>query len=167
MEEYVEILRNNNLTERNFGSEIGEDPILAKQNLESLGITPEERSTLLTQQSKEYAEYRAMRDEGNTPSRQKFDDYRTWIEAIDPAAADQVTGVALQSYLEKSNGSEALDFVEQIATDYLASGAGDELLIPLIEGSAKGRAFPKEKARALATKITDADLRSEMLQKLN
>jgi hypothetical protein len=167
MEEYVDILRKNSLTERNFSFEIGDDPTSAKKNLESLGITPEERSILLTQQFKEYAEYRAMRDEGNTPSRQKFDDYRTWIEAIDPAAADQVTGVALQSYLEKSNGSEALDFVEQIATDYLASGAGDELLIPLIEGSAKGSAFPKEKARALAKKITDADLRSEMLQKLN
>jgi hypothetical protein len=167
MEEYVNILRNNNLTERNFSFEIGDDPTSAKQNLESLGITPEERSTLLTQQSKEYAEYRAMRDEGNTPSRQKFDDYRTWIEAIDPAAADQVTGVALQSYLEKSIGSEALDFVEQIATDYLASGAGDELLIPLIEGSARGSVFPKEKARALATKITDAKLRRELLQKLN
>lgn len=167
MEEYVNILRHNNLTERNFGSEIGEDPILAKKNLETLGITPEERSTLLAQQFKQYAEYRAMRDEGNTPSRQKFDDYRTWIEAIDPAAADQVTGAALQDYLEKSNGSEALDFVETIAADYLASGAGDELLIPLIEGSARGSAFPKDKARALATKIKDAELRSGLLQKLN
>ena len=165
MEEYVNILRNNNLTERNFGSEIGEDPILAKKNLESLGITPEERSTLLAQQFKQYAEYRAMRDKD--PSREKFDKCRRWIESIDPAAADQVTGAALQGYLEKSNGSEALDFVETIAADYLASGAGDELLIPLIEGSARGSAFPKDKARALARRINDAELRSGLLQKLN
>jgi hypothetical protein len=167
MEEYVDILRNNSLTERNFGIDIGDDPKSAQANLESLGITPEERSTLLAQQFTELARYRAMRDTGNTPSREKFDDYRKWIEEIDPAAADRATGVALQSYIEKSKTADALDFIEKIATDYHVSGAGDELLIPLIEGSANGSAFPKDRARELATKISDAGLRNELLQKLN
>jgi hypothetical protein len=167
MEEYVDILRNNSLTERNFGLDVGDDPKTAQKNLESLGITPEERSTLLAQQFAELAQYRAMRDTGNTPSREKFDDYRKWVQAIDPATADRATGVALQSYLEKSKNAEALDFIEKIATDYLGSGAGDELLIPLIEGSANGSAFPKASARGLATKITDIGLRNELLQKLN
>jgi hypothetical protein len=52
--------------------------------------------------------------------------------------------------------------------DYHASGAGDELLVPLIEGSANGSIpFPKERARVLATKISDDMLREEMLQKLD
>ena len=52
--------------------------------------------------------------------------------------------------------------------DYHGSGAGDELLIPLIEGSANGSvSFPKDKARGLAMKISDARLREELLQKLN
>jgi hypothetical protein len=108
-----------------------------------------------------------MRDRGNTPSREKFDSYRKWIEAIDPAAADRATGAALQSYVENSKNAEALDFIEKIATDYLGSGAGDELLIPLIEGSANGSAFPKDRARGLAAKVTDDGLRNELLQKLN
>ena len=167
MEEYVDILRNNSLTERNFGLDVGDDPKTAQKNLESLGITPEERSTLLAQQFAELAQYRAMRDIGNTPSREKFDDYRKWVQAIDPAAADRATGVALQSYLEKSKNADALDFIEKVATDYHVAGARDELLIPLIEGSANGSSLPKDKARALATKISDGRLREGMLQKLN
>ena len=143
MEEYMAILKNNSLTERNFGFDIGDDPESARKNLESLGITPEERSTLLVQQFTELAQYRAMRAQGDTPSREKFDDYRKWIQAIDPSAADRATGVALQSYIEKSKTTGALDFIEKFATDYHGSGAGDELLIPLIEGSANGSAFQR------------------------
>lgn len=167
IEEYVGILRNNSLTENNFGIDVGDTPESARKNLESLGITPEERSTLLAQQFSQVAQYRAMRDIGNTPSREKFDDYRQWIAAIDPAAADRATGIALQSYIEKSSNAEALDFIEKIATDYLGSGSRGELLIPLIEGSANGSAFPKDRARELANKITDVKLRNELLEKLN
>ena len=108
-----------------------------------------------------------MRDKGNTPSREKFDDFRKWVQALDPAAADRATGVALQSYLEKSKTSDAQEFIEKIATDYHGSGGGDELLIPLIEGSANGGVFPKDRARVLAMKISDEKLRAELLQKLN
>lgn len=167
MDEYLGILRRNSLTDFAFCRQIDEDPQVIQKNLESLGITPEERSIMLAQPFAELAQYRAMRDTGNTSSREKFDSYRKWIEAIDPAAADRATGVALQSYVEKSKNAEALDFIEKIAADYLGSGAGDELLIPLIEGSANGSAFPKDRARGLATKITDAGLRNELLQKLN
>jgi hypothetical protein len=51
---------------------------------------------------------------------------------------------------------------------YDGSGAGDKLLILLIEGSASGRvSFPKDKARGLAMKISDDNLRVELLRKLN
>jgi hypothetical protein len=168
MEEYMAILRNNSLTEYNFSLSNDNDPKSVQKNLESLGVTPEERSTLMVQQFTELAQYRAMRDKGNTPSREKFDDYRTWIQAIDPSSADRATGVAFQSYLESTKTTGAQDFVEKIANDYHGSGAGDELLIPLIEGSASGKvSFPKDKARVLATKISDDKLREELLQKLN
>jgi len=52
--------------------------------------------------------------------------------------------------------------------DYHGSGAGDELLVPLIEGSANGSIpFSKDRARVMAMKISDDRLREELLQKLN
>jgi hypothetical protein len=168
MEEYMAILRNNSLTEYNFSLSSDNDPKSVQKNLDSLGFTPEERSALMALHFTELAQCRAMRDKGNTPSREKFDEHRKWIQAIDPSSADWATGVALQSYLEKSETTGAQEFVEKIAIDYHGSGAGDELLIPLIEGSANGSvSFPKDRARVLATKISDDRLREELLQKLN
>jgi hypothetical protein len=168
MEEYVAILKNNSLTAYNFSLSNNNDPKSAQTNLESLGFTPEERSTLLAQHFSELAGYCAMRDKGNNPSREKFEEHRKWIQAIDPSSADRATGFALQSYLKKSQTTEAQEFVEKIAMDYHGSGAGDEVLIPLIEASANGSvSFPKDRARVLATKISDDRLREELLQKLN
>jgi hypothetical protein len=168
MEEYMAILKDNSLTEYNFRFDSKNDPKDIQKNMDRLGFSPEERSTLMAQQFAEIAKYRAMRDRGNAPSREKFDDLRARIQAIDPSSADQATGVALQTYLENSKTTGAQDFVEKIATDYHDSGAGDELLIPLIMGSANGSiSYPKDRARVLATKISDDRLREEMLQKLN
>jgi hypothetical protein len=168
MDEYIAILKNNSLTEYNFRFDSKSDPKSVLENLNNLGFTPEERSTLMTQHFAEIAKYRAMGDKFGIPSREKFDAYRARIQAIDPPSADRATGFALQSYLEKSKTTGALDFVEKAAVDYHSSGAGDELLIPLIEGSANGRIpLPKDKARALAARISNERLRAEMLRKLN
>jgi hypothetical protein len=168
MEEYMVILKDNSLTEYNFRFDSDSDPKVVRQNLDSLGLTPEECAILMTQHFAEIAKYRAMREKGNTPSREKFDEYRARMQAIDPSSADRATGFALQSYLEESKTTGAQEFVEKIVMDYHGSGAGDELLIPLIEGSANGSSsFPKDRARVLATKISDARLREEMLQNLN
>jgi hypothetical protein len=168
MEEYMGVLRNNRLTEYNFTLSNDSDPQKVLRNLQNLGVTVDERSTLMVQQFSELAKYRAMRDRGNAPSREKFDGYRQYFQAVDPSSADRATGFALETYLEKSRTAGALDFVERIAMDYHGAGAGDELLIPLIEGSANGNnSFSKERARALATLITDERLRVELLQKLN
>jgi hypothetical protein len=167
MEEYMAILKDNSLTEYNFRFDSDGDPTVARKNLDSLGFTPEECATLVTQHFTELAKYRAMRDKGNTPSREKFDEDRARIRAIVPSSADRATGFALQSYLEESRTTSAQDFVEKVAMDYHGSGAGDELLLPLIEGSANGSIpFPKDRARVLATKIYDDRLREELLKKL-
>jgi hypothetical protein len=168
MEEYMAILKDNNLTEYNFRFDSETDPKVVQKNLDDLGITPEERAILLTQHFADIAKYRSIGDKFGMPSREKFDEYRARIQAIDPASADCATGFALQSYLAESKTTSVQDFVEKVATDYHGSGAGDEILLPLIEGSANGSIpFPKERARVLATKITDQTLREEMLQKLD
>lgn len=168
VEEYMAILRNNSLTEKNFSGDSDNEPKNAQKNLDNLGFTPEERATLLAQDFAEFAQYRAMRDKYGMPSREKFDEQRKWIQAVDPSSADRATGVALQRYLKESNTTSAQDFVEKVAMEYHGSGGGDELLLPLIEGSANGSIpFPKDRARVLATKISDARLREEMLQKLD
>ncbi len=167
MEDYIAILKNNSLTEKNFSGDSDNDPKNARKNLDNLGFTPEERATLLSQDFTDFAQYRAMRDKYGMPSREKFDEQRKWIQAVDPSSADRATGVALQRYLKESNTTSAQAFVEKVALDYHGSGAGDEILVPLIEGSANGSIpFPKDRAQVLATKITDERLREEMLQKL-
>jgi hypothetical protein len=167
VEDYVAILNNNSLTEYNFRFDSETDPKAVQKNLDNLGLTPEERSALLTQHFTEIAKYRSMRDKFGMPSREKFDEYRARIQAIDPSSADRATGFALQSYLAESKTTSAQDFVEKVATEYHGSGAGDEIMVPLIEGSANGSIpFPKDRARVMAGKITDERLREEMLEKL-
>lgn len=167
VEDYMAILKNNSLTEYNFRLDSETDPKAVQKNLDNLGLTPEERSTLLTQHFTEIAKYRTMRDKFGLPSREKFDEIRARIQAIDPSSADRATGFALQSYLAESKTTSAQDFVEKVAMEYHGSGAGDQIMVPLIEGSANGSIpFPKDRARVMATKITDQRLREEMLQKL-
>ncbi len=167
MEDYISILKNNSLTEYHFRFDSETDPKAVQKNLDSLGFTPEERSTLLTQHFAEIAKYRSMRDKYGMPSREKFDEYRARIQGIDPSSADKATGMALQSYLAESKTTSAQDFVEKVAMEYHGSGAGDEIMVPLIEGSANGSIpFPKDRARVMAGKITDGKLREEMLEKL-
>jgi len=167
--EYMALLRKTSVFEYHFRSEYDSDPEKAKGILESFAVTPEERTALLADQFSEFAEYRAMRvNGGGDPRRDEFDANREWVQAVDPSSADQATGVALQAFVKKSNDPESHDFVEKTALDYLEAGAGDQLLVPLIEGSANGsNTFPKDRARGLAAKISDAALRNELLQKLN
>jgi hypothetical protein len=168
MEEYMAILKDNSLTEYHFRFDSESDPKIVQKNLDRLGITPEERSILVTQHFTEIAKYRSIGDKFGIPSREKFNEYRARIQAIDPSSADRATGFALQSYLAESKTTSAQDFVEKVAMDYHGAGAGDEILLPLIEGSANGNIpFSKERARVLATKISDQTLREEMLQKLD
>jgi len=167
VEDYMAILKNNSLTEYNFRFDSETDPKAVQKNLDNLGITPEERSTLLTQHFTEIAKSRAIGDKFGIPSRERFDEARARIQAIDPSSADRATGFALQSYLAESKTTSAQDFVEKVAMEYHGSGAVDELLLPLIEGSANGSIpFPKDRARVMAGKITDERLREEMLEKL-
>ena len=168
-EEYMALLRETSVFEYNFRSEYDSDPDNAKRILDRFAVSPEERAALLADQFSEFAAYRAMRASGGgDPRRNEFDANRKWVQAVDPSAADRATGVALQTFLEKLNNFESYDFVEKTALDYLDSGAGDELLIPLIEGTANGsNTFPKDRAPGLANKITDVTLRNELLGKLN
>lgn len=167
VEDYVAILKNNSLTEDHFRFDSETDPKDVQKNLDSLALSPEERAILLTQHFEELAKDSSTRERYSMPSREKFDKNRARIQAIDPSSADRATGFALKSYLEESNTISAQEFVEKVAMDYHSSGSGDEIMVPLIEGSANGSIpFPKERARVMAGKITDSKLREEMLEKL-
>lgn len=73
----------------------------------------------------------------------------------------------MAEYLDNITDPKAQEYVENLAIEYHSSGVSDEFLIPLIEGSGKGRnSLSKEKARELAMKITDENRREELLQKL-
>jgi hypothetical protein len=108
MEDYISILKDNSLTEYHFRFDSDSDPKAVQKNLDSLGFTPEECSTLMTQHFAEIAKSRAMRDKFGMPSREKFDEDRARIQAIDPSSADRATGFALQSYLAESKTTSSL-----------------------------------------------------------
>jgi hypothetical protein len=146
------------------------DPAAIQKDLDRIAATPEERSALLATEAGIIMDLAAARP--TDPTRETFDEFRIWSQAVDPASADLATGVGFAEYLERRskenpNITEEQNFVERLAIEYHDSGAGDAILIPLIEGSGTGNiSFPKDKARALATKISDPILREELLQKL-
>jgi hypothetical protein len=78
----------------------------------------------LTQHFEELAKYGARRAGWGNPSREKFDELRGWIQAVDPPSADRATGLALQMYLEQSKTAEIQNFVEKVALDYHLSLTG-------------------------------------------
>jgi hypothetical protein len=147
------------------------DPVAIQKNLDRIAATPDERSTLMATEAGIIMDLAAARP--RDPTRETFDEFRKWAQAVDPTSADLATGAGFAKYLERSsneypNIAEEQDFVEKLAIEYHDSGAGDAILIPLIEGSGTGKiSFPKDKARVLATKISDPILREELLQKLN
>lgn len=147
------------------------DPAVIQKNLDRIAATPDERSALLATEAGIIMDLAAARPKD--PTRDTFDEFRQWAQAVDPASADLATGAGFAKYLERRskenpNIAEEQNFIEKLAIDYHDSGAGDAILIPLIEGSGKGNiSYPKDKARALANKISDPILREELLQKLN
>ncbi len=169
MEDYMTVLQNSRLLQQNFNFDSKSDPKDVQTNLDLLAITPEERTNLMVKSFTESASLTATHDavNENWPSREEFDQQRKWIQAVDPSSADRATGFALQKYLIASKTNSAQDFVEKVAMEYHGSGGGDEILLPLIEGSANGSIpFPKDRARVMAGKLTDGRLREEMLEKL-
>ena len=71
LDQYVSILRNNRLTEYNFSPGSSGDPAKIQKNLDSLGLTSEERSTLLTQHFEELAKYRHYRPDRLASTREE------------------------------------------------------------------------------------------------
>ncbi len=147
------------------------DPAAIQKSLDRIAATPEERSTLMATEAGVIMDFAAARPQ--VPTRETFDEFRKWAQVVDPASADLATGSGFAKYLERRSKenpdiAEEQDLIGKIAIGYHDSGAGDAILIPLIEGSGSGNiSFPKDKARALATKISDPILREELLQKLN
>ncbi|HSP43799.1 MAG TPA: hypothetical protein VLO11_13075 [Luteolibacter sp.] len=125
-----------------------------------IDATPAERAACIEQT----AEHRFnMLAHERKATREDFDQFRTWAASADPASADRATGTALAASLTGVEGM-SYDEVSAIASDYHAAGAGDDMLIALLEHwSARSS---KDKARELAMKIADEKRRSEILKNL-
>ena len=142
-----------------------DEPQKIKENFERIAATPEERATFLELQADDIiVNLFALR----RPSLETLDEFHTWAKAVDPTSADRAAGIGMAEYLESITDPKAPESIEKLAIDFLSSGVSDEFLIPLIEGSGRGRnPLSKEKARELAMRITDENRREELLQNLN
>jgi len=99
----------------------------------------------------------------STMTREDFDQFRTWAASTAPASVDRATGKGLVAVISSGKGM-SFGEVATIASDYHAAGAGDDVLIPLLE-SWHARTS-REKARELAMKIADEKRRGEVLKNL-
>jgi hypothetical protein len=98
-------------------------------------------------------------------TRGDFDQFYQWAGSIAPDSADRVTGTALAASLF-SGGNASFDELAAIASEYHRAGAGDEILIPLLQQSRVIDGASKAKARELAKEITNPQLREEILNQL-
>jgi hypothetical protein len=98
-------------------------------------------------------------------TRGDFDQFYQWAGSIAPDSADRVTGTALAASLF-SGGNASFDELAGIASEYHRAGAGDEILIPLLQQSRVIDGAAKAKARELAKEITNPQLREEILNQL-
>lgn len=135
-----------------------EDLTEVSDYISRIDATPEERSAIVNQAALSFYTWLPSEHE---ISRADIDNFRTWAGSTDPAYADQTTGIALASAV---GGHMSYDELADIASSYHAAGAGDDILIPLIEESKAS--LSKDKARQLAMRITDAGRREEILKNL-
>jgi hypothetical protein len=96
-------------------------------------------------------------------TREDLDTMREWVSAQAPEATGRITGSALANALQ---GSRKLEFSEaaDLAVSYHEAAGNDDVLSSFLESwSARQN---KEQARVLASKISDAKRREEILQNL-
>jgi hypothetical protein len=95
--------------------------------------------------------------------REDIDRLREWTAKESPAMSDRTTGKALASVLSNNR----IEFAEaaEMALHYQENGAGDEVLLPLLENQRAQE--NKDAARKLTQRISDETRREEILRKLN
>jgi hypothetical protein len=98
-------------------------------------------------------------------TRGDFDRFHQWAGSIDPDSAAEVTGTALALTLSSAKNA-SFDELAGIATDYHGAGAGDDILVAFIEQTVANEHVSKAKAREVAIRITDHELREELLEQL-
>jgi hypothetical protein len=154
-EDRMEILSNQTIL-HSFDDDLAKiDGYLAR-----IDATPKERAACVEKTAE--TRFHMLANE-RKPTREDFDQFRTWAESTDPASADRATGAALAASLT-GDGGMLYDEAAAIASDYHAAGAGDDILIPLLEHWSVRSS--KDKAREIAMKIADEKRREEILKKL-
>ncbi len=121
--------------------------------------TPEERAAC----AEEAAEVKMRNYSQKKPTREDFETMRAWLSSEAPEAKDRITGEILGNAMQ---GGKKMEFSEasELAIHYHESSGNDEVLGAFLESwPARNH---KTEARALAEKISDEKLRTEILKRL-
>jgi hypothetical protein len=121
--------------------------------------TPEERAAC----AEEAAEVKMRNYSQKKPAREDFETMRAWLSSEAPEAKDRITGEILGNAMQ---GGKKMEFSEasELAIHYHESSGNDEVLGAFLESwPARNH---KTEARALAEKISDEKLRTEILKRL-
>jgi len=142
---------------RGIAQQPGYDKI--DQYLESVSATPDERTSAVREAAQ--AKFRLLMDE-NRLTAETVDTFRQWAEKQSPDKVDQITGGALAGV--SLNGANAFNRAADLVSHYYEQTGKDEILIGfLVHGYADQN---KEKARTLAAKISDPELRQRTLDRI-
>lgn len=126
---------------------------------ERIDVRPAEREAcILSVAGKSYFARKSGNESEVTP--EDFDVWRAWVGKQAPDLVEPATLAAIQGLSKKADYAT----VAEIAVHCHEQGAGDEVLLPLLDYRAESN---KDLARKIAGKLSDPVKRAEVLEKLN
>jgi hypothetical protein len=98
-------------------------------------------------------------------TRDDIEKLREWAKSQSPEVADRATGMALANSLRRDGKMEYSD-IAALAVEYHNASGSDDVLVPLLKDWQSRQDENKEQARALAGKISNEEVRHEILRQL-
>jgi len=131
------------------------------QYLRRIEATPDERAACV-----EYAALEKLHRASSQAklTRVEVNDFREWANSQAPQSTDKATGKAFALVLAQRQGQTSFADLAALADQYRDEGAGDEILLPMLESPQALK--NKDEARALAAKLSDEKRRNEVLERL-
>ncbi len=128
--------------------------------MERIAATPAERTACVEQAAESRIQSISYQKK---ITREDLDAMREWTQSQAPDSTDSITGKALANSIQ---GGRKMDFaaVSELAVHYHEVSGNDDVLSSFLDGDSSRQ--NKDQARVLATKITDAKRREEILKKL-
>jgi hypothetical protein len=131
------------------------------QYLKRIEATPDERAACV-----EYAALEKLHRGSSQAklTREALEEFREWANSQAPQSTNKATGKAFALLLAQRQGQTSFADLAAFAAQYHDVGAGDEILLPMLESPLALK--NKDEARALAGKLSDEKRRNELLEKL-